>query len=649
MVVFLGCVGEFTAGSSVAGLSYETKTHSGKTDAAGSFEYQPNETITFSIGDLILGEVTADTSVGPFSKADVRVSPSDIVPGAAEGLNQVAANITVLLQSLDQDGQLNNGIKITSEIATIVEKYDIDFNQSAADFAGNDNVVALLAELNASGVFNDTDPRDRTLVSAAVAGEQLDRSLAERNTVKTRYGRLQGYSADENTWQYLGIPYAKPPIGDLRWRPTKQPTAWKGVRHAIAWGDQAAQDPTYQAYGEGGMSEDCLYLNVTAPKDAKDLPVMVWFHGGAFTILTGNTKGYNNVNSLTTKDVVLVTVTHRLGPFGYLAHPLLTEESSYGGSGNYGQMDLVMALKWVKGNIAAFGGDPGNVTIFGQSGGGAKTVSLMMSPKAKGLFQKAICMAGTAPINPSSTVEEVVSSTETVGEALFTRLGITSLEEARALPWTAIVQADIDNEIPRETYRPTIDNYYISDTYYNTLLNGQPNDVPLLIGATAGDYPSIIAGVKDQVPFRSAHSEADLFVYKFNRVPDGWAEMGLLSNHGGEIPYLFNFPATFVNNYMFRLILDPATGESPEIGDLNGNGIAGTDGDTADIFASMAWGAEDVAMVQTTMTIWTNFAKTGDPSVADVTWPVYTVENDAYVEIGQTELTVKNGLETAFP
>ncbi len=655
LIVFLGCVGEFTAGSPVSGLSYKSDTRSGKTDADGAFEFEPNEKITFSIGDLVLGETTVDSGKTSFSSAKVRVSPYELVAGgsgageAVSGKDPAAVNIAVLLQALDQDGHLNNGIRITPKIAAIVGKYEIDFNQSAADFAEDTTVAELMAELNAAGVFNDTDPRDRTLAGAAAAEEQLDRSLAERHTVRTQYGALQGFAADEKTWQYLGVPYGNPPIGELRWRPTKRPAAWRGVRYAFAWGDQAAQDPTNQAYGEGGMSEDCLYLNVTAPKDADGLPVMVWYHGGAFTILTGNTKGYNNIESLTTKEVVLVTVTHRLGPFGYLSHPLLAEEARYGGSGNYGQMDLVAALQWVKGNIEAFGGDPDNVTIFGQSGGGGKVVSLMMSPLAKGLFHKAICMAGTTALDPASTVESSISNAEAIGEALFTRLGAASLKEARALPWTDIVQADIDNDIPRETYRPSIDHYYLSDTYYNTLQNGQPGDVPLLIGATAGDYPHIIAGVKDQVPFRSAHSNADLFVYKFNRVPSGWSEMGLLSNHGGEIPYLFNSPSTFVNNYMFQLIVDPATGGKPEIGDFNGNGITGTDGDTADIFASMAWNAEDVSMVQTTISIWTNFAKTGNPSAGGITWPAYTEENDAYVEIGPTALTVKSGLDTAFP
>jgi len=265
------------------------------------------------------------------------------------------------------------------------------------------------------------------------------------------------------------------------------------------------------------------------------------------------------------------------------------------------------------------------------------------------LFHKAIVMAGTGPLSPDSTVESAIEDAEAVGEALFERIGANSVAEARALPWTAIIQSDMEAGIPRQVYRPTVDFHYVSDTYYNSIVNGQPNDVPLLIGCTAADYPSIIAGLKQHMPLRSDNSTSELFVYKFNRVPRGWMEMGLLSNHGGEIPYLFNYPPTFVNNYYFNLVLDPATGESPEIGDLNGNGVTGSAGDSEDVFLSMDWGAGDAAMVETTMSIWSNFAKNGDPGISGMTWPAYTTENDTYTEIGPESVTVKTGLDTAFP
>jgi para-nitrobenzyl esterase len=214
----------------------------------------------------------------------------DIVEGASGTGNPVVVNISRFLQSLDEDGDLNNGIQITSRAAGIVSTYAemIDFDQSPEDFSQNQGVSNLLAELNQAGVFTDLDPRPRGLRSATRAREHLARSLSQRKTVTTAYGDLRGFepAADSETWQWLGIPYAKPPVGELRWRPPQSPEPWAGVRESTEWGDQAAQRMEYEAYGEGGMSEDCLYLNVTAPKDADNLPVMVWFHGSAFSILT---------------------------------------------------------------------------------------------------------------------------------------------------------------------------------------------------------------------------------------------------------------------------------------------------------------------------------------------------------------------------
>ena len=624
----------------VSGLRYVSATRSGTTDADGKFFYAAAETLTFAVGELTLGS----------TPAKAMVTPVDLFPGAAGIADQRATNVLVLLQTLDQDGDLNNGTQISAPISNIVSKYNgkLGFDQTPMAFASDTNVTALLAELNAAQVFTDTDPRPRSLRDAGAAREYFARANAVRNVVATKYGQVRGFAASASTWQWLGVPYAKPPLGALRWKPPQEPAAWDKPRDAVAWSDQAAQNPALQASGEGGMSEDSLYLNITAPNKATNLPVMVWFHGGAFTILTGNTKGYNNADGITNKDVVLVVVNHRLGPFGYLAHPLLVADSGYGGSGNYGQMDLVMALTWVKNNIASFGGNPDNVTIFGQSGGCGKVASLMVSPMATGLFHKAVCQSGTSALAPTATPQSVTADTEQVGQAMFDRLNVTSLEQARALPWTAIVQSDIDAKIPREIYRPTIDNYYMSKTFYDTIVAGQPSDVPLMIGSTSGDYPTIIAGLKEVMPFRSMHSKSNLYVYKFSSVPTGWVDKGILSGHGGELPYLFSYPAMFVDNYKFSLVLD-AAGKKPEIGDLDMDGVTGTAGDDQDILASLAWGPQDAAMSQTLSSVWTNFAKTSNPSTSDLTWPAYTAENDTYVEFGPAGAAAKTGLAAAFP
>jgi para-nitrobenzyl esterase len=633
--------------SPVAGLNVVgTRTAAGTTDAAGRFSYQAGETLTFSIGGLSLGSAAGAGVLTPLS----------ITSGAASAADQRVSNKLILLQTLDADGDLNNGIQITEAIRTVVSGNAgaINFDQSTTAF--RTSLAPLLAALNTGNVFSDLDPRPRTARTAAAALDHFARSTAPRHVVTTTAGQLSGFEANATTWQFLGIPYAQPPVGNLRWRAPLAVPPWAGVRQAVAWSNQSAQDPRLESVGEGGMSEDSLYLNVTAPKNASNLPVMVWFHGGAFAILSSNSKQYNNPASLTAQDVVLVTVNHRLGPFGYMAHPLLSAESGYNGSGNYGQLDLVMALQWVRDNITAFGGNPGNVTLFGQSGGGGKTFALMNSPMAGGLFHKAIVQSGASPTTPLANTSDTaraaaraasLAAVEAIGTAMFSRVGVSTLAEARALPWTAFVQADIDNNIPRETYRPNADRHYLPKTYAENLVDGLPNAVPLMVGVTNGDYSNLRAGLPPFLAQIAPTYQPSQFVYKFSRVPDGWAAMGLLSGHGGELPYLFNSTAGMVSNYSLNLVLLP-NGSKPPIGDLNGNGITGTAGDAVDVFTSMQWGADDVSTVNTTMTMWANFAKTGNPSLTGLAWPAYTPANDTFMEIGPTpSATVRTGLAAA--
>jgi para-nitrobenzyl esterase len=398
------------------------------------------------------------------------------------------------------------------------------------------------------------------------------------------------------------------------------------------------------------MSEDCLYLNITMPKNASNLPVMVWFHGGGFVILTGNTKTFNNPSSLPTKGVVLVTVNHRLGPFGYLAHPLLTAESGLGNSGNYGQLDLIAALSWIKSNIVSFGGDPNNVTIFGESGGGGKVLSLMASPLATGLFQKAISESGQAEAANKILNGPTLAEAEATGMSLFTRLGVNDLFSARELPWLTIIQAELDHYPMgdyKDAYGPVVDGRYMKQPMEASIKAGLPNDVPFMGGANSGDMPGLIVGLQEQMPWRSMFNRAPQYVYKFSKVPQGWASQGVLSYHGGELTYVFNYPASLATHFMLNLVLDPATNMRLAVGDLNGDGTSGSQGDVKDVMASAAFGAEDMAVADTVMTLWTNFAKTGDPSTATFAWTPYTAMNDSYAEI-TSALTMKTGLMGAF-
>lgn len=625
--------------SPVSGLDYRgTRTSANTTDGAGQFSYARGETLTFSIGELELGAAEG---------AEV-LTPVSITDGADSAEDQRVTNKLILLQTLDADGDLNNGIQIIDDIRSEVSAHaaSIHFDQPPSDFRAS--IEALIAELENSGAFSDTDPRPRSVATAADAQAHFERSISPRKVVSTTGGDLRGFEANENTWQFLGVPYAKPPVGELRWREPQPAESWSGVREAVAWADQSAQDMALEGINEGGMSEDSLYLNVTAPKDADKLPVMVWFHGGAFAILSANSHQYNNPDGLTNKGVVLVTVNHRLGPFGYMAHPLLTAESSYGGSGNYGQMDLVMALKWVRDNIAEFGGDPDNVTIFGQSGGGGKAYSLLNSPQATGLFHKVIVQSAFAPMDEVGTPAQSLAGAEAIGEAVFSRAGVSTLEDARALPWTAIVQSESANAITRQLYRPNADHYYQPRTYYHNAVNGMPSDVPLMAGVTSGDSISHRASLPIWMAQRSDTYKSPEYLYKFSQVPDGWAQMGLQSCHGCELPYLFNHPSGMVQNFQLGLVLSPE-GSRPVIADLNGNGVSGSRGDVEDVFLSMEWGVEDDTIADELMDMWTNFARDGKPDTDSLDWPEYTLDNDTFVEIGpQGTISIETGLEEAM-
>ena len=615
--------------SAVAGLNYEgERTAASITNDQGQFTYRQGETISFAIGDLALG-----SAVG----ADM-LTPLSITEGASAPTEQGVVNKLILLQSLDADGNLNNGIQISDAIRDEVslEAAAIEFDQPASDF--RTSLEPLLARLEAAGAFSDTDPRPRTVVAADEALEHFARSTAERHVVDTTSGQLRGFEADANTWQFLGIPYAKPPLGELRWRAPQPVESWEGIREAVAWSDQAAQHPSLERFGEGGMSEDSLYLNVTAPKDASELPVMVWFHGGGFTSLTSNTKPFNNPLAVASKGVVQVAVNQRLGPFGYIAHPELSAESGYNGSGNYGQLDLIAALEWVQDNIAAFGGDPNNVTIFGESGGGRKVLSLMASPKAAGLFHRAISQSGTLYPDTRS-----LAAAEAIGSELQTRLGAGSLEEMRSKSWLEVVTAAAAL-VPYTN----VDNSYLPHSERVSFESGVQNDVPFMFVVNTNDTIDPINTVIDVFPWLAPLNTSPVFATLFSHQPRGWREQGVQAYHGAELAYMFNMPESVITHYLLGLVIDPATGESLVIGDLNNNGVTGSQGDAADIFASAGFDATDDEVIERMLTIWTNFAKTGDPSIpGELDYPLYDGQTQRYVELSD-QAEEKLGIADVF-
>ncbi|POB05816.1 hypothetical protein C1949_03800 [Halopseudomonas oceani] len=601
--------------SPVAGLDYSAGNRTGTTSATGDFSYQPGETVTFSIGDLVLGAAAGAEMMTPLS----------IMQGATDASDPRVNNLLILLQSLDADGNLNNGIQITEQIRAEVSlaAAGINFDQPVADF--RTAIAGLIGDLETAGAFSDTDPRARKVVAADDAREHFSRSTGERIVVTTSAGELRGFESSNTTWQFLGVPYAKPPLGELRWRAPEPAEPWEGVRDAVAWSDQAAQNAALERFGEGGMSEDSLYLNVTTPKDADNLPVMVWFHGGGFTALTSNTIPFNNPEAVVSKGVVQVSVNHRLGAFGYLAHPELTAESSYGGSGNYGQMDLIMALQWVQDNIEAFGGNPDNLTIFGESGGGRKVLSLMASPQAAGLFHRAISQSGT--LRPDT---RTLADGEALGLTIQERMGVDSLAEMREATWQQVAAAATGNEYTN------IDNYYLPVSERALFETGQDNDVPFMFSVNTNDTVEPTYTAINVFPWMAPLKAQPMYATLFAHQPAGWRARGMQAYHAAELAYLFNKLDSVVTHYQLGLVLDPATGSSLVIGDLNNNGVTGSRGDPADIMASAGFDATDEEVIDRMMTIWTNFAKTGNPSIdGEISYPAYNAASEPYVELNE--------------
>ena len=288
---------------------------------------------------------------------------------------------------------------------------------------------------------------------------------------------------------FKGIPFAAPPTGDLRWKAPAPVKPWTGVRKAEAFAHACMQPPNSQG-NTAPVSEDCLYLNVWTPATSPTakLPVIVWVHGGGFT--GGSTSiGMYDGTGFAKKGVILVSLAYRLGPFGFMAHPELSRESGHG-SGAYGIEDLIAGLKWVHANIAAFGGDPGNVTIFGHSAGSAAVGFLAASPLSKGLFHRVIAMSGVS-FTPLQTSQQnsfgmsipSLKTAEATGTAFLSKLNVKSIAEARALGADAI-QAATGGGL---SFRPVADGAVISQDLYTLYEQHKFNDTPVLLGHTSDE------------------------------------------------------------------------------------------------------------------------------------------------------------------
>jgi para-nitrobenzyl esterase len=469
---------------------------------------------------------------------------------------------------------------------------------------------------------------------------------ADSLTVKTLQGKARGKSISNGKVKaFLGLPYAAPPVGDLRWRAPEPPAKWKGVRDATRFGAHCAQNHLFDdiAFQDDGPSEDCLFLNVYAPASAKadsGLPVMFWIHGGGYEVGSGSEPRHNG-DFLPTKGVVLVTINYRLGVFGFLATPDLVKEA--GAAGNYGLMDMVAALEWVKANIAQFGGDPGNVTIFGESAGSSAVSTLMAAEPARGLFQKAIGESGAA-LDVGSHGPEAQAEQEKQRQAWVESLGAANLAALRALPTEAILAAVSAKGAP--SFPVVVDGSFLTEPIAQPYAAGRQAHVPLLagwngdeqhnlsVGMTAEKWKELVAttfgdhasefltfypGDSDDQAVRSAIDyESDTFI-----AFDTWKWIEAQVKTGVAPVYRYDFeqpapPSKFHPGwYAFH---------SDEIEYVFG---------TLDARPGAEWLPEDRKLSDQMMDYWTNFAKTGDPNGPGLPeWPRF--DKDGLIRLDST-------------
>ncbi len=472
-------------------------------------------------------------------------------------------------------------------------------------------------------------------------------AAAVREPVATGGGLVWGVAGTAaGVRVFKGIPFAAPPVGDLRWRPPQTAARWTGVRAADRFSDNCMQrqanGAAFPPYGGDrsatSMSENCLYLNVytAAPSASAKQPVMVWIHGGAWT--SGSGPIYQG-EELAKKGVVYVSLNYRLGVFGFLAHPELSKESPQQSSGNYALLDQIAALTWVQANIAAFGGDPSRVTIFGESAGSWSVHNLVGSPLAKGLFHRAIGQSGGR-----FSITTTLAQAEQAGLRLAGEAGAGTLAALRATPAITL------NQLPGFPSVSNVDGWVLPATMFDLFSAGRQNDVPVLIGSNADEgsiftppsttaasfrersqrrfgmqaeaylalYPfttdeearrAQAASMRDETfgwemrtwaRLQTRTGRSKVYLYYFSHVPPlpnrGW----LGAQHGAEIPYVLNWP--------------------------NGSHSS-----------SVPWTAADRALAEQVSQYWINFATTGDPNGSGLpSWPAYEASRERALGIADT-------------
>jgi para-nitrobenzyl esterase len=489
---------------------------------------------------------------------------------------------------------------------------------------------------------------DLSVTPTTAGGSSTGGTASAPPNVTTTHGVLAGSNTAAGIHAYLGIPFASPPVGGLRWRPPQPLERWDGVRDATQFGPAPVQKSFLDALiGDlGTQSEDCLYLNVWTPvvSQTAKLPVMIWIHGGGFVAGATNQPVFNGAR-LAERGVVVVSVAYRVGVLGFLAHPELSGEGS-GTSGNYGLLDQIAGLRWVQENITAFGGDSGNVTIFGESAGGIAVSMLAASPHARGLFHRAISQSGGSFGPPKFAHEggqqvRPLRVAESLGQNYLAALGIEHIAAARALPATKLVEVQRD-------WWPVFDGHVLPGDQYALYQAGEFNDTPILVGtnsdegalfARPGVTPeSFIAQIRggygacaDEILAAYPHATMDeAFKASKDIFRDAalawhtwtWARLQASKGRGKTFAYYF----------------DHRTTENPD-----GSPHAA---DLAYVFANfrqtdnVATRHSDEALSHRIQTYWVNFARTGDPNGDGApVWPQFTQQRQEVLVLDTTSRT----------